>query len=124
MDRLQTCAMYIHMYFPGLSDAHNLFSVKPCYKFWASWLGPRMRKSHKLINTEHKKCRHDLDEAEFGTRKKINSEDVIEILEQGSVSRILYFDIRSMNCDGYASKMRELCKNLSIADSAKLARLT
>ena len=76
-------------YFLGFSDAQNPFIVKPSYKFWSPWVGRFTRKGSKLLNSEHRKCRHDLDEAEFGTRRKMNVEDVIEVLEQGSVRSFL-----------------------------------
>lgn len=60
--------------------------VKPSYRFWAPWVGTHSRASNKLINTEYKKCQHDKDVAESGTRHQMNVEDVIEVFEQGSVS--------------------------------------
>ena len=72
----------------GLSDAHNRFAVKPSYRFWAPWVGYHSRVSNFLLNTEYKKCHHAEDVAESGTRRQMNVGDVLEIFEQGSVSRI------------------------------------
>ncbi|KAK3700157.1 hypothetical protein QZH41_009864, partial [Actinostola sp. cb2023] len=83
----QVCLAMVYRGFlhTGLSDVHNPFVVKPSYKFWAPWIGRHSRASEKILNTEYKKCHHDKDVAESGTRHQMNVEDVVEILEQGSV---------------------------------------
>lgn len=71
--------------FAGLSDSHNPFCVKPSYKFWAPWIG-RETRGPKVFNSEYRKCQHSKDVEESGTRSETNVEDVLEVLEQGSVS--------------------------------------
>lgn len=71
----------------GQSDAQNPFavSVMPNYKFWSPWVGKNTRRSQALINTEYKKCWHEKNLDERGT-STISLEEVIEILDGGSVS--------------------------------------
>ncbi|KAK3715324.1 hypothetical protein QZH41_001662 [Actinostola sp. cb2023] len=104
----QVCLAMVYRGFlhTGLSDVHNPFVVKPSYKFWAPWIGRHSRASEKILNTEYKKCHHDKDVAESGTRHQMNVEDVVEILEQGSVK-----------------VLKELCQKLLIADTAKQSKI-
>jgi hypothetical protein len=67
------------------SDAKNPFCVKPSYKFWAPWIGTQTR-ADSVFNTEYRKCNPGKDAAESGTRQEANLEDLVEVLEQGSVS--------------------------------------
>lgn len=61
--------------------------MSPSYKYWAPWIGPLSRGA-KILNTEYKKCQHAKDVEEHGTRHQhqMNIEDIIEVLEQGTVS--------------------------------------
>ncbi|KAK3750603.1 hypothetical protein QZH41_014185, partial [Actinostola sp. cb2023] len=104
----QVCLAMVYRGFlhTGLSDVHNPFIVKPSYKFWAPWIGRHSRASEKILNTEYKKCHHDKDVAESGTRHQMNVEDVVEILEQGSVK-----------------VLKELCQKLLIADTARQSKI-
>ncbi|KAK3730434.1 hypothetical protein QZH41_003002 [Actinostola sp. cb2023] len=104
----QVCLAMVYRGFlhTGLSDVHNPFVVKPSYKFWAPWIGRHTRASKTILNTEYKKCHHDKDVAESGTWHQMNVEDVVEILEQGSVK-----------------VLKELCQKLLIADTAKQSKI-
>ncbi|KAK3731073.1 hypothetical protein QZH41_012181 [Actinostola sp. cb2023] len=104
----QVCLAMVYRGFlhTGLSDVHNPLVVKPSYKFWAPWIGRHSRASEKILNTEYKKCHHDKDVAESGTRHQMNVEDVVEILEQGSVK-----------------VLKELCQKLLIADTARQSKI-
>ena len=35
----------------------NPSTVKPCYMFWAPWIGHHSRKGNMVFNTEHRKCK-------------------------------------------------------------------
>jgi len=100
---------YTNILFVGLSDVHNPFVVKPSYKFWVPWIGRHSRASEKILNTEYKKCHHDKDVAESGTRRQMNVEDVVEILEQGSVSVISLLDTRFSTC---ILNIKSVCEKL------------
>ncbi|KAK3737605.1 hypothetical protein QZH41_001576 [Actinostola sp. cb2023] len=69
----------------GLSDVQDPFTQETFIQVLGPWIGAHSRASEKILNTEYKKCHHDKDVAESGTRHQMNVEDVVEILEQGSL---------------------------------------
>lgn len=75
----------------GQSDINNPFAsaVMPNYKFWSPWVGKNSRASNFLYNTEYKKCFHQKNIAERGT-SLISLDEVMDILDEGSVSCYIY----------------------------------
>lgn len=62
----------------------NPFSVAPSFKFWSPWIGQKTRKSEKILNTEHRKCKLDISGRKL-QRCEVDADQLAELIASRKV---------------------------------------
>ncbi|XP_046858666.1 uncharacterized protein LOC124452120 [Xenia sp. Carnegie-2017] len=77
-----------------------LREIKPSYKFWAPYIGPKCRRGRKLFNTEYMKAYHKQNLTSAGATS-----------DECSIEKLM-----DLFCEGKVPVIREMARSLNVSD--------
>ncbi|XP_046854252.1 uncharacterized protein LOC124447393 [Xenia sp. Carnegie-2017] len=78
----------------------NPLEIKPSYKFWAPYIGPKCRRGRKLFNTEYMKAYHKQNLTSAGATS-----------DECSIEKLM-----DLFCEGKVPVIREMARSLNVSD--------